>query len=277
MTSLFLSKIEQHVMNPIGIIYNNNITSSFDDVINALLKSEVSLVNRGDSIYVFCENGSKSVLIINTTTGICKTVLVDDGFAYKGATQKTEKGECTICMIPKLLEESLAKQLKNIQETIDNGIFQINKNIDNFMKNIHPATIIGYNIGALSLKILGGAVSGISTIVLFPATFAVAFQAVANKIRVTFADEKDTHYWYSHFTPSRPGYFQDTKLFLIPKGTPEVDYVEVHINPDNSLNRSQAKYISNGNVRKLTKEETYQYFDEEYWDPLNTPRKLGKY
>ena len=22
---------------------------------------------------------------------------------------------------------------------------------------------------------------------------------------------------------------------------------------------------------------TYQYFDEEYWDPLNTPRKLGKY
>ncbi len=30
-------------------------------------------------------------------------------------------------MIPKLLEESLAKQLKNIQETIDNGIFQINK------------------------------------------------------------------------------------------------------------------------------------------------------
>lgn len=277
MTSLFLSKIEQHVMNPIGIIYNNNITSSFDEVINALLKSEVSLVNRGDSIYVFCENGSKSVLIINTTTGICKTVLVDDGFAYKGATQKTDKGECTICMIPKLLEESLAKQLKNIQETIDNGIFQINKNIDNFMKNIHPATIIGYNIGALSLKILGGAVSGISTIVLFPATFAVAFQAVANKIRVTFADEKDTHYWYSHFTPSRPGYFQDTKLFLIPKGTPEVDYVEVHINPDNSLNRSQAKYISKGNVRKLTKEETYQYFDEEYWDPLNTPRKLGKY
>lgn len=51
-------------MNPIGIIYNNNITSSFDEVINALLKSEVSLVNRGDSIYVFCENGSKSVLII---------------------------------------------------------------------------------------------------------------------------------------------------------------------------------------------------------------------
>ena len=39
-------------MNPIEIIYNNNITSSFDDVINALLKSEVSLVNRGDSICI---------------------------------------------------------------------------------------------------------------------------------------------------------------------------------------------------------------------------------
>ncbi len=276
-TSLLLSKIEQQVMNPIGIIYSNEMTSSFDEVMDALLKSEVNLVNHGDSIYVFCKNGNKSVLILNTTTGICKTVLVDDDFAYKGATQKTDKGECTVCIIPKLFEESLTNQLKNIREFVDNGIIQINKNIDNFMKNIHPSTIIGYNIGVLSLKILGGAVSGISTIVFFPATFAIAFQSVANKYRVTFVDEDDTHYWYSHFTPSRPGYFQDTKLFLIPKGNQEVDYVEVHINSDNSLNRSQAKYISSGNVRNLTKEETYQYFDEEYWDPLNTPRKLGKY
>lgn len=276
-TSLLLSKIEQQVMNPIGIIYSNDMTSSFDEVMDALLKSEVNLVNHEDSIYVFCKNGNKAVLILNTTTGICKTVLVDDDFAYKGATQKTDKGECTVCIIPKLFEESLTNQLKNIREFVDNGIIQINKNIDNFMKNIHPSTIIGYNIGVLSLKILGGAVSGISTIVFFPATFAIAFQSVANKYRVTFVDEDDTHYWYSHFTPSRPGYFQDTKLFLIPKGNQEVDYVEVHINSDNSLNRSQAKYISSGNVRNLTKEETYQYFDEEYWDPLNTPRKLGKY
>ena len=276
-TSLLLSKIEQQVMNPIGIIYSNDMTSSFDEMMDALLKSEVNLVNHGDSIYVFCKNGNKSVLILNTTTGICKTVLVDDDFAYKGATQKTDKGECTVCIIPKLFEESLTNQLKNIRKFVDNGIIQINKNIDNFMKNIHPSTIIGYNIGVLSLKILGGAVSGISTIVFFPATFAIAFQSVANKYRVTFVDEDDTHYWYSHFTPSRPGYFQDTKLFLIPKGNHEVDYVEVHINSDNSLNRSQAKYISSGNVRNLTKEETYQYFDEEYWDPLNTPRKLGKY
>lgn len=276
-TSLLLSKIEQQVMNPIGIIYSNDMTSSFDEVMDALLKSEVNLVNHGDSIYVFCKNGNKSVLILNTTTGICKTVLVDDDFAYKGATQKTDKGECTVCIIPKLFEESLTNQLKNIREFVDNGIIQINKNIENFMKNIHPSTIIGYNIGVLSLKIFGGAVSGISTIVFFPATFAIAFQAVANKYRVTFVDEDDTHYWYSHFTPSRPGYFQDTKLFLIPKGNQGVDYVEVHINSDNSLNRSQAKYISSGNVRNLTKEETYQYFDEEYWDPLNTPRKLGKY
>lgn len=90
-TSLLLSKIEQQVMNPIGIIYSNDMTSSFDEVMDALLKSEVNLVNHGDSIYVFCKNGNKSVLILNTTTGICKTVLVDDDFAYKGATQKQTK------------------------------------------------------------------------------------------------------------------------------------------------------------------------------------------
>ena len=90
------------------------MTSSFDEVMDALLKSEVNLVNHGDSIYVFCKNGNKSVLILNTTTGICKTVLVDDDFAYKGATQKTDKGECTVCIIPILFEESLTNQLKNI-------------------------------------------------------------------------------------------------------------------------------------------------------------------
>ena len=79
------------------------------------------------------------------------------------------------------------------------------------MKNIHPATIIGVQYRrVISKKFLEELFQEFPTIVLFPATFAVAFQAVANKIRVTFADEKDTHYWYSHFTPKQtrlfPGY-----------------------------------------------------------------------
>lgn len=274
MTSLLLSKIEQQVMNPIEILYNNNVSSSFDEVIGSLLKSEVSIVNHGDCLYIFCENGNNSAIIINTTTGICKSVLVEDGFAYKGATQKTDKSDCTLCMVPKLIEESLYNQFQNIQDIIDNGISQINKNIDNLLENIHPTTSILYQLGTTSLSVIGLVFSGTASVLLFPATFAVAVQKFVNNYRVTFVDKKDTHLWYEHITLSRPGYFQDTKLFLIPKENGQTDYIEVHINSDNSLNRSQAKYISNGNVKQLTKEETYQYFDEEYWDPINTPRKL---
>ena len=59
--------------------------------------------------------------------------------------------------------------------------------------------------------------SGPASTLLFPLTFAGAVQKFVNTYRVTFVDEKDTHLWYDHITLSRPGYFQDTKLFLIPK------------------------------------------------------------
>ena len=96
-------------------------------MINALLKSEVSLVNRGDSIYVFCEKWKQICTYHkhnNRNLQDCFELMM---VLHIRSYSKTDKGECTICMIPKLLEESLAKQLKNIQETIDNGIFQINK------------------------------------------------------------------------------------------------------------------------------------------------------
>ena len=94
-----------------------------------------------------------------------------------------------------------------------------------------------------------------------------------NNLRIKYGDEKNTYYAYKIDGFSKPGYFQDTKVFSIPKNNKETDYVEVHINKDNSLNRSQAKYISKDGVRNLTEKETYQYFDEEYWDPFNIPKK----
>ncbi|WP_299521858.1 Ig-like domain-containing protein [uncultured Methanobrevibacter sp.] len=271
--SLLLSKIEQMVMSPVGDIYNANITSSFDEIINGLLKSEVSFVNKGDLLYILCENGDKSALIINTTTGIAKTVLFDDEFAYKGVTQKTDNSECTICIIPKLFEEVLNDELKNLEKYI---IAHLDNSIGNILKNIQPTIKLSYTIGNIVLKIIGGSIGGAASVIIFPATFAILFQQGANTYRTTYVDEKDTHYWYSHFSASKPGYFQDTKVFLIPKEDGTTDYVEVHINPDNSLNRSQAKYISKGNTRNLSVSETYKYFDEESWTPFNVPQKLWK-
>jgi lysozyme family protein len=45
------------------------------------------------------------------------------------------------------------------------------------------------------------------------------------------------------------------------------------INDDLTLNRNNATYISNGRVRQLTKDETYQYFTDEYWTPFSMPAK----
>ena len=53
-------------------------------------------------------------------------------------------------------------------------------------------------------------------------------------------------------------------------------YIEIPINKDNSLNRENVKYISNGNVKTLTKQETYDYFTEEYWDPFSVPKKYWR-
>ena len=51
------------------------------------------------------------------------------------------------------------------------------------------------------------------------------------------------------------------------------DYVEVSINKDHTLNRDNVKYISHGQTKKLTRQETYQYFTDEYWTPFSMPSK----
>ena len=68
-------------------------------------------------------------------------------------------------------------------------------------------------------------------------------------------DEKDKHAAYDHVTFTRPGYLQNTKIYNIPKEDGSVDYLEIPIKKDNSLDRDNVKYISKGNVKTLTKEE----------------------
>lgn len=92
-------------------------------------------------------------------------------------------------------------------------------------------------------------------------------------LKIILLIKKDWHYAYEHITFTRDGYMQNKKFYNIPKNDGTYEYVEVGINSDGSLNRNDALYISKGNVKKLTKEETYQYFSEEYWTPFNVPTK----
>ena len=91
-----------------------------------------------------------------------------------------------------------------------------------------------------------------------------------------YVEDKDLHTAYDLVTFTRPGYFHDTKIYNIPKEDGSTDYIEIPINKDNSLDRENVKYISNGNVKTLTKQETYDYFTEEYWDPFSVPRKYWR-
>ena len=55
-----------------------------------------------------------------------------------------------------------------------------------------------------------------------------------------------------------------------------MDYIEIPINKDNSYDRENVKYISEGNVKILTKQEAYKYFTEENWSPYNVPQKYWR-
>lgn len=72
-------------------------------------------------------------------------------------------------------------------------------------------------------------------------------------------------------TFTRPGYLQNKKIYNIPNQNGGYDYIEVKINSDLTLNRSNAIHISNGKTKQLTKEETYNYFTDEYWSPISMP------
>ena len=74
-------------------------------------------------------------------------------------------------------------------------------------------------------------------------------------------------------TFTRPGYLQSKKVYNIPNKNSGYDFIEVKIKSDMSLDRENAIYISNKNTRQLTKEETYEYFSEDYWTPFSMPKK----
>ena len=268
--SLFLTEIEKYAMSPINEIYNTTAISALDEVLDGIINSEVSVVNKGNLSYILCENGNNSAIMINTTTGVCSVVSVDDDFIYKGAILQSSDN-CRMCMIPAFIEEFIGNTLNDVESLFEEVMGDY---IHEFLDNFHDLSKEIYTMVTLGSSIIGLVAGG--PMVLLPITVIGLMENIRkfdNNLRIKYGDEKNTYYAYKIDGFSKPGYFQDTKVFSIPKNNKETDYVEVHINKDNSLNRSQAKYISKDGVRNLTEKETYQYFDEEYWDPFNIPKK----
>lgn len=197
-------------------------------------------------------------------------ILFDDDFIYKGCIEKNND-VCSLHLTPLTLQIFAINTLNDAQNLLDNAI---KNNLQKFLDNIHDIT--KYLYGALTIgSTIAGLITG-GSLYLLPITVISLMETIrkyVNEYRINYVEEKYTYGMYKTIPLSRPGYFQDTKLFSIPKENWETDYVEVPINKDNSLNRDKAKYISKEQVRNLTKKETYQYFDEEYWTPFGIPSK----
>ncbi|MBR0058639.1 MAG: adhesin [Methanobrevibacter sp.] len=262
--SILLSKIEQFSLKPIAEDADVNITSVFDDVFNSLKDYRTSIVYYNNTAILSDESGNSSFMI-DLKTGLVTPLSVKDGFAYKGVTITRDCGLCSIYSMSK-------EVLKNV----NNGIGTINNILDYIGDNFRPLTSLTIKGVLLGKGFIGALIGGSLTIGLSILGTALSLQSIGVYYVDNNVDSKDLHTAYDHITFTRPGYMQNTKIYNIPKDDGSTDYLEIPIKKDNTYDRDNVKYISEGNVKTLTKEETYKYFAEESWSPFNVPQKYWR-
>ena len=255
--SINLPNIEEYVFEPIAGRFLDNTSNS---LINVLSSDNYSMTQLGEFLYVF--NNADSAMILNTTSGVCNVVLSHDNNVYKGSKIHTTEDCCGVGIIPK----DLIKNLRELFKVGAPGLYLIS----NHFKKIHPITTMGYNVAKF---LLSSSLTGAPALINGLISTMVFIQATGSTYREKMIEEKDWHTVMDKITFTRPGYLQSKKIYNIPNKNGGTDYIEVKINDDLTLDRNNAKYISNGQTKQLTKQETYQYFCEDYWTPFSMPTK----
>lgn len=270
MNSIYLPNIEDYALKNVAMRYRSNNTNSITNILDSIEKENFTIVQMGDIFYILTDSDKKSAIVINSTSGVAEVILVDDDFAYKGSKICTANDCCSVGVTPQDILNGV-KDLLNMFKT------KISDIIGDITNKLHPLSILGYsatNVGLnLASKVIQNSVFVASELV----GCMMGIHAVGNYIKNNFVDKKDWHYAYDHVTFTRDGYMQNKKLYNIPKSDGNYDYIEVEINPDGTLNRDNVLYITNGNTRKISKSESYKYFDEETWEPYTMPKKYWRY
>ena len=262
--SLLLSKIEESSLMPIAKDADYNITCVFDEIFKSLSSYKVSVVYYNNTAFISDESGN-STFLIDLTTGLVTPLAIKDNFAYKGVLISRDCGLCSI--------NSMAKE---VLQNVNNGLLQINNIFSYISDNIQPIVTLLFKGTLLSKGFIGVFIGGSLSLGLALVGTASSIQGIGVYYVENYVDDEDLYTAYDHFTFTRPGYLHNTKIYNIPKEDGSVDYIEIPINSDNSYDRENVKYISNGNVRTLTKEETYNYFTEESWEAYNVPKKYWR-
>lgn len=261
MNSLQLPNIEEYCLEEISARYMDTTTNSQDNILMAIANNKTSIVQFGEMLYLFAEDGSNSAIVLNITSGVSSVIHSHNGATYKGSSIATSCDCCSVGMIPK-------DTISGIKTAL-NILTPLTKLYD-IINQIHPLSKILYKI---STFIAGKVVPGATKSFLSLLGSMVFIQQMGVDARNEFIDEKDWHMVMDTITFTRPGYQQDKKVYNIPNNKGGYDYIEVEINSDLSLNRNNAIYISDGQTKKLTKSETYMYFSDESWSPFSMPTK----
>ena len=260
--SLQLPNLEEYSLEEVSTRFWNTTTNSQDNMLLAISSYKTSITQIGEMMYIFAEDASKSAIIVNATSGVVSVIYSHGNATYKGASITTA---CDCCSVNKLPKDQIAG-VNNALSTFSSSKTKLSELFD----QIHPMSKMAYKV----LTFLGGKVlQGATKAVLSILGTMVFIQQVGVDAREEFVEEKYWHSLMDTVTLTRPGYQQNKKVYNIPNSKGGYDYIEVEINNDLTLNRDNAKYISEGKTKKLTKNETYNYFSDETWSPFNVPQK----
>ena len=258
--SLNLPNIEDYVLEPVAERYMNQTSNSLDTVLESISNNNFSITQIGEMLYVF--SGNDSAIVLNTTSGVSNVILSHGNSVYKGSQLHTSEDCCGVGVIP----QDVIQGIKEAFKIAAPGLYLIS---DHF-KKVHGLSLLAYT----GLKLtLSRVLTGVSSAALGLFTSMAMIQGAGATYRDKIVDNKKWHETMDSITFTRPGYLQGKKIYNIPNNNGGYDYIEVKINDDLSLDRNSAKYISDGQTKQLTKEETYQYFSEDYWTPFSMPTK----
>ena len=260
--SLQLPNIEEYSLEEVSARFMDIATNSQDNILAAITGNKTSIVQFGEMLYLFAEDGSNSAIVLNTTSGVSSVIYSHNDAIYKGSSISTSCDCCSVGIMPKDIIAGINKGL-NLFSSAKTKLTEI-------FDQIHPLSKIAYKI---STFIAGKVATGATKAVLGLLGSMVFLQQTGVDARNEFIEEKDWHKVMDTITFTRPGYQQNKKVYNIPNNKGGYDYIEVEINSDLSLNRNNAIYISDGQTKKLTKEETYKYFSDENWSPFTVPTK----
>lgn len=260
LNSLNLPNVEDYVLSPVSERYMDNTTNSLDNIFQAILVNKFSITQLGDLIYVFSQDNS--AIILNITSGVASVIHSKNNSTYKGSSIATSHDCCSVGILP----QDIIAGIRNSMKTFAPGIYMFS----NELNKTHPLSVLGYmGIKFVLEKVMGGASSAciglLSTMTII--------QTGGTMYRDNMVNEKEWHRVMDTLTFMRPGYLQGKKVYNIPNKNGGYDYIEVKIRDDLTLDRNNAIYISNGNTKDLSIEETYQYFCEDYWTPFSMPEK----